>query len=86
MTWLPDQILPPRGGAVYPGRIVLGDDLASPNTLPRGMLPLTGKGPLGLHPTNYLTFDTSLVTVHINSRLPPPTTAQRRITTSRHMP
>ncbi|GMN31477.1 hypothetical protein TIFTF001_046516 [Ficus carica] len=58
-----------------PGWTVLGDDFVSPNTLPRGMIPVTGRGPWGLHSTYYLTSDTSPIIMHINSQLPPPTTA-----------
>ncbi|GMN62790.1 hypothetical protein TIFTF001_031870 [Ficus carica] len=70
----------------HPDWVVLGDDLPSPNTPPRGMIPMTGRGPQGLRSTYYLTSDLSPVTVHINSRLPSPTTTQHHIATTRHLP
>ncbi|GMN44498.1 hypothetical protein TIFTF001_013702 [Ficus carica] len=82
MTLLPNQIFTTSSRCTtYPGRIALGDNFASPKTLPRGVIPVTGRGPLELHSTYYLTSDTSSITVHINSRLPPPTTAQRHVAT-----
>ncbi|GMN48597.1 hypothetical protein TIFTF001_017772 [Ficus carica] len=58
--------------ATFPGWVVLGDDLASPNTPPRGIMLMTGRGPHLLRSTYYLASDLSHVTVHLNSRLPPP--------------
>ncbi|GMN69273.1 hypothetical protein TIFTF001_038325 [Ficus carica] len=65
----------------YPSWIVLGEGAAPSNTLPWGVIPVTIRSPLELHSTYYLTSDTSPVTVHINSRFLPPTTAQHHIAT-----